>query len=46
MFAVWFFCDDDWEMLDCDPIPADVIPVLLLSVQVPLLFLPVGVLPP
>lgn len=46
LFCVWIWCGKDFELLDCEPVPASAIPALLLVSRAPLLFLPQGELPP
>lgn len=45
-YCVWILHDEDFELLDCDPVPAEAIPALLLVARSPLLFLLPGELPP
>lgn len=46
MFDVWVFEDNEWDRIDCDPVPASAVPAILLLSQNPVLFLPQGELPP
>lgn len=46
LYNVWILDDEDFELLDCEPVSAEAIPALLLVAKAPLLFLPPGELPP
>jgi len=45
LFCAWVFVDEDWEMLDIDPVEAREIPTILLASNRLILFLPDGSVP-
>lgn len=46
LYCAWVFVDEDWEMLDMEPVEASAIPAILVASDRPILFLRHGVTPP
>jgi hypothetical protein len=46
LFCAWIFVDEDWEMLDMEPVHAAAIPAIITASDRPVLFLRCGEVPP